>query len=515
MNDVKSTVDADGPQPRPRRTRPSRRTAARAALLLTAGGLTAGMLAAQTVYAAPEKPRPAAEGTAGQQAAKKAAHEADASEDLNGDGYADLVSGAPGATVGGKSAAGYVVVTYGSADGLDASRKQLVSRATSGVPGSPAAKQQFGASFSKGDLDGDGYGDLVVGSEDPASGSVVLWGSADGLVGSTAVAKYGTTPQIGDFDGDGQADLALLGDPGPSGDDPVAQPAALWKGPLTRSGTPAGKLDFLAPAGQDGDQNTGTSISGPSSARAVGDVNGDGTQDLAFWSYEGDGVYRSDALLGGPDGFTVSRGPDRGGADMDLGDVDGDGHDDLVVSGGSDLYDEVVVVFGTEDGLSADRRQKFDQSIDGFPGEPPSDGEMLGSCVAVADVTGDGKAEVALGISWKDVGTKTDAGAVALLHGTESGVTGAGSQVLHQDTTGVPGVAEEGDEFGAGCVLADVDGDGHRDLQASSTEENEGSGAVWSLRGTDTGLTTDGATSFGPSDLGTPVTKARLGSLLR
>lgn len=487
---------------RSRKARAGRLSAAGAALLLTTGGLTVAVLTSQQGNAASEGTPPAAK-------------KADAGEDFNGDGYADLVSGAPGGTVGSEADAGYVAVTYGSDKGLDPSNKKVVSRSTSGVPGPATGKEEFGASFSKGDLDGDGYGDLAIGSEDPSAGSVILWGSDEGLTGGTAVPSYGTTPQIGDFDGDKQADITLLGDPGSSGDEPVKQPAALWKGPVTRSGAPAEKLDFLDKSEWDDTSNSATSVSGPSTVRGVGDVNGDGRQDLSFWRYEGDGVHGNDVLLGSPSGFKVSEGPQSEGADMDLGDVDGDGYDDLVVSSGSDLEDEVEVAFGTKDGLSADRRQTFDQSIEGFPGEPPSDGEMLGSCVSVADVTGDGRAEVALGISYKDVGDKSTAGAVALLHGAESGVTGTGSQVLNQDSADVPGVAEESDEFGAGCALLDVDGDGHRDLNVSSTEENETSGAVWSLRGTAKGLTTKNATSFGPGDLGASKTKAQLGSSIR
>lgn len=125
------------------------------------------------------------------------------------------------------------------------------------------------------------------------------------------------------------------------------------------------------------------------------------------------------------------------------------------------------------------------------------------------------RAGAALGIEGEDVGSITDAGSVALLHGSASGLTGAGAQVFHQNTAGVPGVAEENDEFGATTALLDVNGDGHRDLAAASTAENASNGAVWLLRGTASDLTTKSALAFGPKDLSAPYTNALFGHFLR
>ncbi|MFD4988177.1 FG-GAP-like repeat-containing protein [Streptomyces sp. NPDC058374] len=259
------------------------------------------------------------------------------------------------------------------------------------------------------------------------------------------------------------------------------------------------------------------SVGGPVQPKAVGDVDGDGSDDLVTWLYEGDGVWAHHLFTGSATGFrdVSEAGPIGSSGDdaaVDIGDVDGDGYDDVVTGSGAATA-KVTVAYGSASGLSG-REDSFDQSLPGFYGAQEK-GDRLGSCVAVADVTGDGRAEIALGISGEDFSGLKDAGSVALLHGSATGVTGEGRQVLHQNTAGVPGVAESGDAFGAACALLDTDGDGHRDLVASSAEENEAAGAVWALRGTGEGLTVEGGSAFGPGHVDGPVTKARFGSFLR
>ncbi|MGW0705211.1 FG-GAP and VCBS repeat-containing protein [Streptomyces sp. NPDC002643] len=495
-----------------------------AAVVLLAGGLTACSLGPASAGPASDEgvtawsPEPAAAGPGS----------ADVADDFNKDGYADLVVAAPNAEVSGKANAGHVAVMYGSKSGLSTSKRKLISRSTSGVPGSAAANQRFGSTFTKGDLDRDGYGDLVIAGG--TAGSVIVWGSASGLTGGTGIARYGAAPQAGDFDGDGKTDLALFSAQPLGGDDPEGAPAALWKGPVSRAGKPTAVLDLLDKSlwwgwSEDGAscatgvgcEDGPSSITGPVVSGQVGDVNGDGRDDLVQWHYTGDGTWGNRLLLGGSSGFTrgsvpgddVSRDP----AGTGIGDVNGDGHDDVVV-GADGSSDRVRVAYGSPTGPSEATTRTFDQDLPGFPGVQES-GDVTGSAVSVADVTGDGCADIALGIAYEDIDGIVNAGSVALVRGGASGVTGTGAQVFHQNTAGVPGVAEKDDTFGAATALLDVNGNGRPDLAVGAPAENGDNGAVWLLRATPTGLTTKSSIAFGPQDISAPYTAATFGTTLR
>jgi hypothetical protein len=132
--------------------------------------------------------------------------------DFNGDGFADLVVGARGAL----QRSGRVHVYAGSATGLSVTPQLTLS-------GPDGRSGRFGWSLaSGGDLDGDGYADLVVAAS-PVSGASgriqVHLGSVRGLSSAPAVsvtrsggrnARFGWwVAQIGDLDGDGFGDFAV------------------------------------------------------------------------------------------------------------------------------------------------------------------------------------------------------------------------------------------------------------------------------------------------------------------
>lgn len=472
--------------------RPPTLLAARCAVvaaLVTVPSVLAVPAGAQEVPAAP---RPA--GTAPQ-------------ADFDCDGYADVAASAPGGSIAGRARAGYITVVHGSASGADTGRRQVISQASAGVPGEPAADARFGFRTVARDLDGDGCTDLAVQASGTAS-AIVLWGSARGLSGGTALpAAAGTDGENlvgGDFNGDGHADLVG----GSTLSEEWGDLRVLY-GPFDRGGAPA----------VTGDLSTGE-VFEPRDL-AAGDVTGDGKDDLVSLHDFEEMAKPTHFWRATADGFEPGADNIVSGDTATIGDVDGDGFGDLVlrtVPGGvvENLpYDEgtVKVVYGSAAGPGS-RTTVIGQGTAGVPGAG-EEGDQFGDALDAGDVNADGYADIAVGVPYEDIaGGGVDAGAFVLLKGGAKGLTGSGAQAFHQHTSGVPGVAEAGDRFGAALALLDTDADGRADLAAGAPGEDGttlDTGAGWVLRGADGGLTTAGVVSYGPGALGAPEAGARLG----
>lgn len=155
-----------------------------------------------------------------------------ASGDIDGDGIDDLIVGVPAKDVGSGSSedwnAGIVGVAYGGSSGLvNNADTRVLTSAVAGI--SVQSGVNFGGAVSAGDLDGDGYDDVVVGVP-RYSGSqgriAVFFGNSTGTLatntqwfsevcmGGSAVDDqyFASVLAVGDFDGDGDSELAA-GDP--------------------------------------------------------------------------------------------------------------------------------------------------------------------------------------------------------------------------------------------------------------------------------------------------------------
>ncbi len=267
--------------------------------------------------------------------------------DVDGDGYDDLLLGAPRADTGGANAGDVYLVSgpVSGTMGLDSAAVILYGGDTSDLAGQPVA--------GAGDVNADGFADLLVGAygEDSAGSGAgaayLLHGPVSSgslldaqavLLGITAGDALGfSAAGAGDADGDGSSDL-LLGAYGEDSGGSNAGAAYLL------SGTSTGELsagDAAATIAGDAEgENVGWAVAG------AGDVNADGMADLLVGA-PGDDTVDTDAgqasLFHGPASGSLG----MGGADAVLtgsaagdyagyalaaaGDVNGDGFDDLLV----------------------------------------------------------------------------------------------------------------------------------------------------------------------------------------
>jgi hypothetical protein len=117
-----------------------------------------------------------------------------------------------------------------------------------------------------------------------------------------------------------------------------------------------------------------------------------------------------------------------------------------------------------------------------------------------ADFNNDGFADLAVGVFGENLAAAGNGGAVNVLYGTASGLTGTSSQFLTQDSPGVPGGAEPGDSNGETLAVGDFDGEGFADLAVGVTLEDLGAivdaGAVNVLYGSASRLTGTGGQLF-------------------
>ncbi|WP_037679662.1 FG-GAP and VCBS repeat-containing protein [Streptomyces griseus] len=452
---------------------------------------------------------------------------ADRNNDFNGDGYADVLIGAPEGRVDGKAGAGYVTVQYGAPNGIGTNtstpkgRTAVFSQSTPGVPGTSEAWDGFGHAVASGDIDGDGYDDAIIGAPGEAEGTVagagrvtVLYGSAQGL-GTRAGSFTAPTPTSGARFGAAVAaarfssatpndDIAVLDEDG-------AQVFTLRQGRLTRTAR------LALPQHPEGHRIQPAGLT-------TGDYDKDGFADLVVSGFSQADTYAQgwSAVYAGGASFTHLRDL-RGGTASASGDIDKDGYDDLVVGQVSSPDDEaegltgglIGVYYGGEDGPVGEEgaAQWWTQNSAGVPGVGRH-GDAWGADVSVADVNGDGYADVAVGAPGKDLGNEADAGAVWLLRGAAGGLTATGSQSFDQNTANIPGTAEAEDSWGAQVRLVDTDADGRAELVAAAPVENAGDGVAWFLPAGPSGLLASGSWSFGAGSLGAPVVGSRYGSAI-
>lgn len=183
------------------------------------------------------------------------------------------------------------------------------------------------------------------------------------------------------------------------------------------------------------------------------------------------------------------------------GDFNGDGFEDGAVGipfedvGSVADAGAVNVIYGSANGLTAGNNQFIHQDLPNVLGQSQVE-DIFGIELAIGDFNGDSFDDLAVGIPGEQVGSMTKAGAVQIFFGSTLGLKLTNSQLLNQNTAGIPGVAGANDYFGQTLATGDFDADGFDDLVVgvpSDLVASVSAGTVTVIRGSATGLVAAGS----------------------
>lgn len=372
--------------------------------------------------------------------------------DLNGDGFGDVVVGIPDVDLGGFSSTGHVI-------------------AYSGFDGS-VIHQWFGdhadrlgdAVAAAGDIDGDGFADVIVGatqdnpSTTPNSGSAFVYSGADGTElyrwnGEAAWNYFGNAVACaGDVNADGVVDLVVGASQANPGGQVFAGSVYVFSG---ADGSQLYTWDGIV------DDYFGYAVAG------AGDVNNDGFDDVIVGANEAspNGISQAGStyVFSGADGSLLlqwngtgvddNHGSSVGGA----GDVNHDGFDDVIVGspytdfGGLYNLGSVFIYSGADGSIL--------YQLDG-----QAQNEFFGSAVAAgSDVNGDGISDWVIGAPGTDHAGTGRHGAVHLFSGFD------GSPLYSWI-----GLAENDFLGSAVAITTDLEGDRGADIIAGALGTDPG-----------------------------------------
>ncbi|MCF8339398.1 MAG: FG-GAP-like repeat-containing protein [Chitinophagaceae bacterium] len=411
--------------------------------------------------------------------------------DVNGDGYSDVIVGVENYD-NGQSDEGVAYVYHGNSSGISTTAAAMVQ--------SNVANGYMGRSVSgAGDVNGDGYGDVIVGGHGYTNGesnegaAFIYHGSASGinttearkLESNQANAEMGASVSgAGDVNGDGYSDVIVAMRYYDNGQTNEGA-ARVYHGSSTGiSNTAAAMVES-----NQADANLGFSVAG------AGDVNNDGYSDVIVGANDYDNGSSNEGAAfvyhGSSTGISTTAAARvesnqvnarMGWSVSGAGDVNNDGYSDVIV--GAAYYDNgnsdegaAFVYHGSSTGISTTESARVESNR--------TNAWMGYSVAGVGDINGDGYKDVVVGARYYANG-ENDEGAVYFYHGSSTGINTTAVTVIESNQANA--------EMGTGVSGAgDVNGDGYSDVifgvqNYDNGETNEG--AAFVFHGGATGIST-------------------------